>query len=306
VEPKIRRTGSGLIIKTSKYTYAIDKAAGVSADYHIISHAHSDHIPKVPLGKILASKETYEFALKRGLKGVKHVDSTDAVELIDSGHILGSRAALIEGKILYTGDINIRSRLFLNGFEPVEADILIIESTYGDPKYKFDEFHSLAKSINRLLVELLRNGRSVIAIGYSLGKAQLLTSLLSWYENLYVSRTVYRYNDLYRQLGVELGDNYRLWDMDVNEPFILIAGSYNKDARVAMQNYDAIPIYFTGWAVGRNWEDRIGIGLSDHSDFYDLMRVIDRINPSKVYTMYGYKDRFARILRGLGYNAESI
>jgi putative mRNA 3-end processing factor len=306
VDIKIRRAGSGLIVETAKYRYAIDKASGVSADYHIISHAHSDHLPRNALGKLVASRETYELAVKKGIKMGRLVENIDNITLIDSGHILGSKAALIEDRILYTGDLNIRSRLFLEGFRPREAEILIIEATYGDPKYKFDSFNELAKSANSLIMELLRKNINVLAIGYSLGKAQILTQLLDWYNNLYVSNSVYKYNEAYRKLGVKLNSRYERWNQDVEEPFILIAHSTNKDAKDAIMRYDAIPIYFTGWAVSRSWEDRIGIGLSDHSDFYDLMRVIDRVNPSKIYTIYGQKVRFAKILRSLGYDAESI
>ncbi len=301
---KVLRAGRGLIIKSNKYTYAIDAANGRYVDYHFISHAHSDHLPSRVLGKIVASKETLSLSLgKNFLCGEPEKAST--IELIDSGHILGSRAALIENRILYTGDFNIRTRLFLRGFEPPEAEILIIEATYGDPRFKFDPFTQLSRYINNLLTDLLSTGHNILALGYSLGKSQILTKMFSWYENVYVSSVVEKYNYIYQKLGVDLG-KYKKWIGKADEPFILIGRLYHRDVKDAVSRYDLVKIEFTGWSVIRKYEDIIGIPLSDHSDFYDLLRIIDRVKPDKIYTFHGYSDKLAAALRHLGYDAESI
>jgi len=49
---------------------------------------------------------------------------------------MGSRAALIENEVLYTGDVSIQDRAYMKGFQPVKADKLIVESTYGIPAYR--------------------------------------------------------------------------------------------------------------------------------------------------------------------------
>jgi putative mRNA 3-end processing factor len=108
-------------------------------DVNFVSHAHFDHMHQGD-GEVVSSELTAKLAEARS--GEK-VDRTEAenIELLNSGHILGSSAALVKGEkdVLYTGDVSMRDRVYLDGFEPVSADILIIESTYGIPAYRFPE-----------------------------------------------------------------------------------------------------------------------------------------------------------------------
>lgn len=300
---KIIKAGHGLILKTKKYTYAIDAAEGRIADYHIISHAHFDHLPKRPLGKVIASKETISLAFSRTI--IRNPNKAATIELINSGHILGSRAALIENKILYTGDFNLKSRLFIKGFDPPEADILIIESTYGDPRFRFESFNEMIRYVNNLLTDLLSEGNNILAIGYPLGKSQILTKLFEWFNNVYVSGPVEKYNSIYRKFDVDL-HNFKRWIGKAEEPFILIGRLGHRDVKDALSRYNLIKLEFSGWSLIRKSGDSIGIALSDHSDFYDILRVIDKVSPSKIYTYHGYSKKLANFLKYLGYDAESI
>lgn len=299
----IIRQGRGIIVRTSKFIYALDSAEGIRADYHIISHAHSDHIPNRSLGKIVASEETLVLASYKRSFG-KYDKPPKTIDLIDSGHILGSKAVLIEDEILYTGDLNTRSRLFIKGFKPPSARILIIEATYGDPRFKFKDFNSLADEAIRLILKNLNQGKNIVVSGYSLGKSQILTKLFSWYENLYVTKRVKYFNELYRCFGIELGKNFKEWAGRIKQPFILIGYNSSREVKEAIYKFNAVPIKFTGWVA----TNRAGLGfpISDHADFYDLLRVVDRVNPEKVYVFYGFKNRFATSLRNLGYDAEAI
>jgi len=65
----------------------------------------------------------------------RNVHSSLTMELFDAGHIPGSSSVLLslEGKkLLYTGDINSKDTRLLNAAKIPEADILVIESTYGN------------------------------------------------------------------------------------------------------------------------------------------------------------------------------
>ncbi|WP_240910906.1 hypothetical protein [Thermococcus sp. MV5] len=46
--------------------------------------------------------------------------------------------------------------------------------------------------------------------------------------------------------------------------------------------------------------------LSNHADFWELIRIIETVKPEKIYTRYGYAGEFARILRGLEYDAKPL
>ena len=46
--------------------------------------------------------------------------------------------------------------------------------------------------------------------------------------------------------------------------------------------------------------------LSDHADYPDLMRYVDRVQPKRVLTVHGFAAEFARDLRRRGIEAWSI
>jgi Cft2 family RNA processing exonuclease len=43
--------------------------------------------------------------------------------------------------------------------------------------------------------------------------------------------------------------------------------------------------------------------LSDHADFDELLELIERVQPKKIYSHHGYRE-FADFLRGKGFDAE--
>src|SRR6185369_523996 len=66
----------------------------------------------------------------------------------------------------------------------------------------------------------------------------------------------------------------------------------------------------TGWAVDPNARYRYqcdaAFPLSDHADFPDLLELVKRVRPKKVYTLHGFASDFAQTLRDLGYDAQSL
>lgn len=138
----------------------------------------------------------------------------------------------------------------------------------------------------------------------NLKKIANLTRLFSWYDNLYVTRRVKAYNDVYARWGVDLGAEPGEMRGRPREPFILIGHERSPEVRVAMEWLGAVPVRFTGWAAVYGGER--DVPLSDHADFYDLLRAVDRVSPEKIYVAYGFTRKFAEILRGLGYDAEPL
>ncbi len=310
----VRGSGSGVFIETEKGRYAIDRTKNVRADYHIISHAHSDHLPSRIQGKPIASRETALLAERRGLSGLDAIEGEEGlVELLDSGHILGSRAALIEDEILYTGDVNVRERLFLKGFKPPKAKILILESTYGQPSFVFEEFGEIVQKASEYFLAALFQGRRVMALGYTLGKSQILTKLLSWYENLVVSDSIHVYNQLYNELGIKIETDYVTYEEAKERGFlnkdswIMISSSNSRFTNLVSKKYGALKVGFSGWAKHPKYgfwgnADRC-FALSDHADFHELILIVKRANPEKVYLMYGFTEEFGGYLRDMGYDA---
>lgn len=46
--------------------------------------------------------------------------------------------------------------------------------------------------------------------------------------------------------------------------------------------------------------------LSDHCDFNELIQIVKKCNPKKIFTIHGFEVEFARVLNNMGYNAIPI
>lgn len=303
MSPIIKKVGHGILVNTGHKKYALDKVPrNIGVDYNLISHAHIDHLPYNPIGKVYASEETLYLARERGYKYSSIIDSLQDVEMIDAGHILGSKAFLIEGKILYTGDVNLNDRIFLRGFKPPKTDILIIEATYGHPAFRFGEFNKLLDKLLKLISRYIIEGRNVIIEAFPLGKLQLILHALRWVKNVYLSEKVYRYTLAYKKLGY-LHMTKEVFNDNPSEPFILLTEFTRRDDYY-QEKYSPVKIKLSGW-VART-RNKLGLPISDHADYNDLIKIVESVEPKEIYVAYGYSRRFSEILRNMGYKATPL
>ena len=175
--------------------------------FTFVSHAHGDHLHKRGRKKIrtqvLASKETALIAQARGYEIIDPAQEHDGFQLVDTGHILGSRGLLAGDDVYYTGDISMRERAFMKAAKLPHAKTLIIESTFGRPEYVFPPLLEVTHRTNEIISEMYDLGIPVILMGYTLGKAQLLTELFSHWDPI-VHDSVAKINSVYSELGVKL------------------------------------------------------------------------------------------------------
>jgi putative mRNA 3-end processing factor len=247
-------------------------------------------------------------------------EERDGFELVDTGHILGSRGLLIgDSDVFYSGDISIRDRAFLKAAKLPHARTLIIESTFGRPEYVFPALSEITHRTNRIISEMYDLGVPVILMGYSLGKAQLLTKLFGHWDPLYVHDSVAKMNAVYSELGVQLKNAMTLSEaeerdlLSKNKPWLMVAPlMHGRSAFVKemKSRYGAATIGFTGWAAGNRYNYSAGLDyvlpLSDHCDYAELVHAVRRCHPEKVYTFHGFAAEFARELTRMGFDAEPV
>lgn len=314
-----------ILIKNDDVRIYLDPKKILCDDFVFISHAHTDHLlNKLNLkkfnlkNKIISSPETSIIAGERGYLINEFLGSHRDFRLIDSGHIIGSKGLVIDENIFYTGDISTRKRAFLRNPRIPKAEILIIESTFGRPQYKFPSIEKISHSVNSLISEMYSRGIPVILMGYSLGKAQILTSLFGTWKPFIVHDEIYQFNKIYRDLGIKLEDSIPLSEAKEqnllnNKPWLMIHplrnGKHNSISYLK-KNFGAVTIGFSGWAVNKNYAHIMNLDyvfpFSDHCDFDELVEVVRVCNPSKVYTFHGFQNDFAKYLTALGYKAEAI
>ena len=285
---------------------------------NVISHAHKDHLGRV--SKAIATKET---AVLAGLEGYKEHLVLDDLEirLVNAGHILGSsQVEILNGHhIAYTGDIRLRDSILFSTGEVLHPEVLIIESTFGLPKFKFPNPLDIYEQIGSWARANLNAGRHVVIGGYALGKAQELTKLANEMgETPIVTRDIWENNEKYTNLGKDIGE-YLLAGTEeavekARDPSIFLvpmnlSGWKAKEALQLSYGRPVISAVATGWATVFTFRSK-GVDkafpLSDHADFYDLVRYARESGARQIYTVHGYSNELAMHLRKLGLNAKSL
>ena len=140
--------------------------------------AYSKHHPAQALYTSIDA--TASLALFRTLNFHETVNIDDfSVKLIPSGHILGASSILVEAdgkKILFSGDLGRYDDLLMDApHEPVTADYLVCESTYGDRNHIAT---NPIKEIEKLVSEIKEKNSVLLLPSFAVGRAQTLILLL--------------------------------------------------------------------------------------------------------------------------------
>ena len=320
----LRSMDYGLLLENNGTRILLDPSKVESNDFVFISHAHSDHVYRKPKNKskitTITSVETEAIANARGYEITNAIYEGKDLELIDSGHILGSKGLLAFNEVFYTGDISIRKRAFLKLPKKIpQVDTLIIESTFGRHEYIFPDHKEIIHQANKIIADAYDKGQPVILMGYPLGKAQLLTNFFGHWDPFFSYDSIEVINTVYRNMGISLrnttcfteAEKYK--QLDTKYPWVMLAPLMNGNSRFLKymkDKYNTITIGFSGWACSPRYKYMMGIDyalpLSDHCDFNELIQVVKKCNPKKIFTIHGFAVEFARILNNIGYNAIPI
>jgi putative mRNA 3-end processing factor len=231
--------------------------------------------------------------------------SHGSVSALDAGHVIGSHMFLLEGNhtVLYTGDFCTKEKFFSHGAQPVNVDVLVVESTFGSEQYIFPETKKIAEQIQECVTSCIEHDESVLVLAYPFGKAQELTHLLRDYVP-FVDSSIFKINEELNNFGYKF--RHQLFNAssveESREPFVFISSGNAKQHRELneMPCGKKRTLAVSGWAINRGFKYYRGVdyafALSDHADFQDLMTFIDRCNPALVYTCHGYAKRFARLV----------
>jgi putative mRNA 3-end processing factor len=314
------RLNDGVTIELATGETFVADASTPDADINFVSHAHGDHLYDAPPGHIRWSETTAQLAARRrdAPTPTMQSDSGAEVELLPSGHIPGSRAALVddgETTYLYTGDVSTRDRFYLSGFDPVSADVLIIESTYGRPDYSLPPQAEAERAIIEWLNDTM--GTPLLLFGYTLRRAQEIQLLAaeSAREEIYVSSAIADLNQVIESRTdvsfpvTEYTDESTLTGRDV---LVLPSQTTRLQWVDALVNeHNVMKAGFSGWAVDDSYRFRadldVAFPLSDHCGFDELLDLVEAVAPEKVYTQHGFADEFAKTIRSeLGIQAQAL
>jgi DNA ligase-1 len=288
--------------------------------FAFVSHAHSDHI--APHREVIVSERTARLMQVR-LPGsrIEHplpfgerrsICSVD-VMLIPAGHIFGSAQCVVfagEHTLLYTGDLKLRPGMSAEQVEWCHADTLVMETTFGVPRYRFPPTKEVIDRMVAFCSETIDAGQVPVLLGYSLGKAQEILCALEGADlTPMLHGSVYQMTRIYEQLGQSFCKYVRYNRNDVAGKVLICPPSANRSPMLEKIPRKRVAL-ISGWAVDPHAVYRYQVDaafpLSDHADYDDLLRYVELVQPRRVLTLHGFAAAFASDLRARGLEAWAL
>lgn len=325
----VKKVGTGFLLEYGDVRLALD--TGIKGESTLLTHSHADHIGGLmKADHIIATSGTFDTWGARGNntfknKTVIHIGDMFGqigvnITALNAGHVLGSTMFLLEFddglKVLYTGDFNNVDSFVHKAAQPVEADVLITEATYGKPEWVFPERRGVYDNILDTASEIIDNGRIPVFSAYSLGKSQEAIAVLQsgGFRIISGNTSIDKVCSVYKNHGVDLRHSTlsspRITDL-LEEGSVVVSSSIRHtlhnirkriDKKTAKNLEDKMERYsLSGWTLGK-FRER-GFPLSAHTDFKGLINFAKAVNPRIAYVFTGNASEFSKHLADEGINA---
>lgn len=286
-----------------------------------VSHAHSDHtarhrqtlctpatarLMQVRMGGTFDGFLTPAYWEKTAVPG-------GSATLLPAGHVLGSAQMFFEsdeGTLLYTGDFKVRTGLSAEPVACRHADTLVMETTYGLPRYLFPPADEVLARLVKFCHEALEEGDTPVLLGYALGKAQeILAALRGTGLPIMLHGAVEKLTRVYEEFGVIFPPHMPCDPANLAGHVVICPPSVNGSrflARIKNRRVAAV----TGWALDPGAIHRLQVDtafpLSDHAGYDDLLHHVEAVQPRRILTLHGFAAEFARDLRARGWEAWAL
>jgi len=289
--------------------------------FAFVSHAHADHI--AAHAEVIASAGTARLMRAR-LGGTRREHLLEfgqtmrhgnfQITLLPAGHIFGSAQAFIESdgaSLLYTGDFKLRPGLSAEPAQWRSADTLIMETTYGLPKYRLPPTEEVIARMVAFCQDTIHDGAVPVLFGYSLGKAQeILCALLAAGLTPMLHGAVFKMTEIYRQLKPGFPAGYVPYAADEVAGKVLVCPPSANRTLMVTRIKNRRTAVLTGWALDPGatyrYQCDAAFPLSDHADYTDLVRYVELVQPRQVLTLHGFASAFAADLRERGVEAWAL
>lgn len=288
-----------------------------------VSHPYGKQM--VSHEKIIATRQTIELYKKFVLKG-RSIGALQmpffrnfsignlTLSLFPSGHTPGSAQLMVKKsghRILYSGHFNVHPNLLCDEIHFPSTDTLIIDTTYGDPRFIFPPRKKEEENLVQYVSQRNQLGEHLLILAESYGKAQYIMMLLRELDiPIYLQNRVYEYTQVLKQLGYPLPTAKR-FRSNLSKPSIIIypLKQYN---RFIDLSGEVKVIGLSGEAAvdqeifEKNYQLDKSFILSDHSDFKGIIEYIRLVNPEKVYLLPGRTEQLIKQLKKLKIESKEL
>ncbi len=223
------------------------RPAPTNLDIAVLSHAHLDHsgmtpiLSRLPKARLVATPVTLAVAdllTRDALKVARlngylapyttndihslHAQATAVdrhatfrhrgieIEFSPAGHIPGAAMMLYRGEkdVLFTGDLQTHATHLVGGAEPLECDVLVMESTYAGREHP--DRKETERRFRDKVAETVERGGKVIVPAFAVGRAQeVLMALASAGFETYLDGMARAVNRIYLSAPEYLADARR-------------------------------------------------------------------------------------------------
>ncbi|GAA5506126.1 ligase-associated DNA damage response exonuclease [Novipirellula caenicola] len=296
-----------------------------AVDRAVVTHAHTDHarwgcrryLAAEPSEHLLRMRmnEDAEFQfLPYGesitIRGVN-------VSFHPAGHMLGSAQVRLEhrGKVaVVTGDYKLGTDPTCEPWEPIRCDLLVTESTFGLPVYRWDPESTTFALINQWWRETRDEARCCVLYGYAVGKSQrLIAGLDPSIGPIYTHGAVEKGTEAYRRTGVSLPPTTYVGSVQGKHDYrgAMVVAVPSAHGTPWMRRFGGVRTAMaSGWMAVRGARRRRsvdrGFVLSDHVDWPSLLQAVQLCDPEMVWVTHGYTAAVARYLQENGRAARVI
>lgn len=295
--------------------------ASRKAELSFVSHAHSDHIARHE--RVIATAATLRLMEHRlgKLKGPLSVPYRRPfqlgplwIELFPAGHVLGSaqiRVIREDGlRVVYTGDLNMAPALTAEPTEIAECDLLVTESTFGHPRYRFPPKEEVLSDVERWIAQVRARGELPVLLGYPLGKSQeVIRHLTDRGYAVRAHRSIHELCGLYEELGTSVGD-VRRFEGTLHSEEVGFFPPHAVRGRALGHVGRVRTAVLTGWALDAGVARRYGADeafcISDHADFPSLMAYAKATGAEEIVCVHGFAEELAQALRAEGLDARKV
>jgi len=286
-----------------------------------VSHAHSDHLARH--SEVLLTPATARLMRARmGGDRIEHLlpyglpatFGSARATLLSAGHICGSAQLFLEsdaGTLLYTGDFKLRESRSADPCQWRPAETLIMETTFGLPKYTFPPTEEVIQAVIEFCRENLERDCVPVLYAYSLGKTQeIVWALLEQGLVPMLAPPAFLMTEICAEMQPGFPQGYLRLDVANAAGHVLVVPPGRKTKQLLESVQPKRTAILTGWALNPHARFRYGtdaaFALSDHADYPDLLRYVELVQPKRVLTLHGYAAAFATDLRARGIEAWAL
>ncbi len=318
----LKPTPAGLLVEPGGFY--VDPSRAV--DRAVITHGHSDHA-RGGHRHALATPET--LAIMRSRIGPEPAGAVQAlpygesvtiggvgVRLVPAGHILGSAQVVLDwqgSRAVVSGDYKRRRDPTCPPFEPVRCDVFITEATFALPVFRHPNDR---EEVARLLHSMTVFPERTHLVGvYALGKCQRLIRLVreaGYDQPIYLHGALVALCDLYRDLGIELGDLRPATEAPPGmfAGVLVLAPPSALGDRWSRRMADPVLSFASGWMRIKQRAKQRGVELplviSDHADWDELTQTLEDVGAPEVWVTHGREDALVHHASTRGIRARAL